>query len=195
LRTREVKQYDSVLQVLAEPGCPICALLKNLQTKLVQQGDVSEFLHLCNAHAWAIAAVRETESAARIFLSLIENRSAQAHHECSICLRLEQEQILRTQEFVAVLGRKPVLEWIAKHGVVCLPHGNRLRADAPTPARNLIDRLLEKRRSELKNALSQLLNDVSHGGSQHGGLLGRVAEYLVAQRGVFLLRSLYSPKD
>lgn len=193
MRTREVKQYDSVLQVLGEPGCPICALLKNLQTKLVQEGDVSEFLHLCNAHAWAIAAVRETESAARIFLSLIETCSAQAHHECSICLRLEQEQILRTQEFVAALGRKSVLEWIAKHGVVCLPHGARLRTEAPTPARNLIDRLLEKRTSELKSALSQLLDDVSHG-AQHGGLLGRVAEHLVAQRGISLARSSRIPE-
>lgn len=74
MRAHEVKTYESVLQLLREPGCPICAFLKNVQTKLVQEGDAADFVHLCNAHAWAVAAVREMEAAARIFLSLLETR-------------------------------------------------------------------------------------------------------------------------
>jgi hypothetical protein len=186
MRTHEVKPYESVLQALSEPGCPICAFLKNVQTKLVQEGDAGEFVQLCNAHAWAIAAVCQTATAAQIFLSLLESRSAHASHECSICLRLEQEEVLRTQELISALGRRPVLDWMKKQGVLCLPHGLRLRTEAPVAVHDLIDLVLGRRASELRHALARLLADASHGDSQHGGVLGRVAEYLAAQRGISL---------
>jgi len=195
VRAHEIKQYDSVLQALGEPGCPICVLLKNLQTKLVQEGDITEFLYLCNAHAWAIAAVRKTESATRIFLSLLEHLPDTPRHECSICIRLEQEQILRTQELIAGLERKSVLEWISKQGTVCLPHGVGLRSEAPAPVRKIIDQLLERRTSELKAALRHLLRDLSPESNQHSGLLGRAAEYLVSQRGVSLGWNLNKEQD
>lgn len=185
MRAHDVKNYDSVLQLLSEPGCPICAFLKNMQTKLVQEGDVAELIRLCNAHAWAIAAVRETETAAEVFLSLLETRSTYASHECSICLRLEQEEILRTQELIAALDRRSVLLWIEKQGVLCLPHGLRIRSEAPIPVQKLIDDILDSRAAQLGAALRMLLNS-SGSDTQRGGLLGRVAEYLVAQRGISL---------
>jgi hypothetical protein len=194
LRAHEVKNYDSVLQLLSEPGCPICAFLKNVQAKLVQEGDVAEVVRLCNAHAWAIAAVRETETAAQVFLSLLETCSTYASHECSICLRLDQEEILRTQELIAALDRRSVLEWIKKHGVLCVPHGLRIRTEAPVPAQKLIDQILERRAGQLETALRLLLNS-SRSDSQHGGLLGRVAEYLVAQRGIALGHMAHSMED
>lgn len=184
MRTHEIKAYDSVLEALSEPGCPICAFLKNVQTKLLQEASVGEFLQLCNVHAWAIAAVRETNSAAEIFLSLLEDRSQRGNRECSICLRLEEEEGLRTRELLASFHRRSVADWVKKHGVLCLPHGSRLKAEAPVLARGLIDLVLERRLLELRTALTLLTGEGAQGGSGQSGLLGRAAEYLVAQRGL-----------
>ncbi len=190
MRAHRIKASQSVLQMLSEHGCPICAFLKNVQTKLVQDGDVTDFSQLCNAHAWAVAAVRQTETAARIFLALLEARPAEGKHECSICLRLEQEEIFRLHELIVALDGRQALDWVKAHGVFCLPHGLRLRTEAPLAVRALIDEILDRRASELQSALTRLLADASQGISEHGGVLGRAAEYLVAQRGISLGRSV-----
>ena len=189
MRAHEIKHFDSVLQALSEPGCPLCVFLKNVQTRLVQEGQSSDFIRLCNAHAWAVAAVRETRTAAQIFLSLLEGRSSIDTHECSICLRLAQEEILRTRELLASLERRSVLEWITKQGIICFPHGRRLRSEASAPALALIEQLLDRTALELETELRQLLREASRSGSQQSGLLGRAAEYLVAQRGISLTRA------
>lgn len=121
-----------------------------------------------------------------MFLSLLEARSAYGTHECSICLRLEQEEVLRTQELIAAFGRRSVLDWMKKQGVLCLPHGLRMRAQAPVSIRALIDQVLERRASELRSALTYLVDEEAPGDSQHSGVLGRVAEFLAAQRGISL---------
>ena len=189
MRAHEVKAYDSVLQVLSGEGCPICAFLKNVQTKLVQEGDIAGFVSLCNAHAWAMAAVRQTETAARVFLALLEARSAPGSHECSICLHLEQEEVLRIQELIGALDRKSVLNWLRSHGALCLPHGLRLKEYAPITLRGLFDGLLDRRASELQQALKGLAGGATPGNSGQSGVLGRAAEYWVAQRGILLGRS------
>lgn len=194
MRVHEVKAYDSVLQVMSEHGCPICAFLRNVQTKLVQEGDIAEFVQLCNAHAWAVAAVRQTGTAARVFVALLEGRSTYGSHECSICLRLEQEEVLRTQEMLAALGRKSVQDWVRKHGAFCLPHGLRLKTKASIFARGLIDQVLDRKASELHNGLTALVGDSARGLGEHGGVLGRAAEYLVAQRGISLWHPAHSPE-
>lgn len=191
MRANEIKQYNSILQTLSEPGCPLCAFLKNVQAKLLQEGDAEGFMHLCNAHTWAVAAVRQTATAARIFVSLLETRRAHGPHPCSICLRLEQEEVLRTQELIAAFARRSVLDWMRKQGVLCVPHGWRLRAEAPAALHAMINEVLEKRASELRKALEDLLAEAAHGESQHGGVLGRVAEYLAAQRGISLHRIMF----
>lgn len=195
MRAHEVKEYDSVLQALSEPGCPICAFLKNAQTKFLQEESTNEIRQLCNAHAWGVAAVRQTETAAKIFLSLLEARSDDGTRECSICLHLEQEEILRIQELISTLPRRPVVDWMKKHGVLCLPHGSRLREEAPVSAHALIDLVLERRISELRTALTHLISEAAHGSAGQSGALGRAAEYLVAQRGLSLMRHRTEPAN
>jgi hypothetical protein len=88
MRTHEIKEYDSVLQTLGEPGCPICTFLKNVQTRLLQAEAPDQIFTLCNFHTWGIAAVRHAEDAAKIFLSLIDSPFDHENRKCSICLRL-----------------------------------------------------------------------------------------------------------
>ena len=189
MKAHEIRQYESVLQTLGEQSCPICAFLKNVQTRLLQEGDAEEFVQLCNAHTWAVAAVRETETATQIFLSLLESRSDYGSHECSICLRLEQEEVLRTSELITAFGRRSVLEWMKKQAVLCLPHGLRLRNQAPIGLRALIDQVLDRRAAELRATLTRLTAEAARGESRRCGVLGRVAEYLTAQRGISLMHA------
>jgi hypothetical protein len=186
MRTHAVKDYDSVLQVLSEPGCPICAFLRNVQTRLLQRGEIEEFVMLCNPHAWALAAVRDSATAAPIFHALMRQSSQPEHRECSVCIRLDQEETLRSQELLASLGRRRVLEWVQRKGILCLPHGMKMLEDASEPGRVLINTILDSRRRELEKALGQLMIGAGHSDSEHGGVLGRAAEYLVSQRGISL---------
>ena len=186
MRAHAVKVYESVLQVLSEPGCPICAFLKNVQTKLLQDGEIEEFVTLCNPHAWALAAVRDSAAAAPIFHALIRQRTQPEHRECSVCIRLGQEETLRTEELLASLGRRHVLEWIERKGVLCLPHGTKMQEDAPESVRTLIDTILNRRQQELEASLRAFMSGTGHRDSEHGGVLGKTAEYLVSQRGISL---------
>ena len=183
MRAHAVRGYESIVQVLGEPGCPICAFLKNVQSKLVQEPRLDETVALCNYHAWAIAAVGERAQAAKIFLSLIENNCRGEHRECSVCIRLEQEETLRTQELLASLDQHHVLEWIEKRGVLCIPHAFRMLDDASEARRVLIDRVLDRSRHSLARLLRECIAEPKRD-SEHAGVLGKAAEYLVSQRGV-----------
>jgi hypothetical protein len=184
MRAHAIKDYASVLQVLGEPGCPICAFLRNVQARLLQEGEVEEFVMLCNPHAWALAAVRDSAAAAPILHALIRRSSQPEHRECSVCIRLDQEETLRTQELLASLERRHVLEWIERKGVLCLPHGTTMREDASESARALIDSILSRRQKELERALKEFMSGTSRSDSEHAGVLGQAAEYLVSQRGI-----------
>jgi hypothetical protein len=190
MRAHAIRDYESILQVLSESGCPICAFLRNVQAKLLQEGEIEEFVTLCNSHAWALAAVRDSAAAAPIFHALIRQRSQSEHRECSVCIRLGQEETLRIQELLTSLGRRHVLEWIEQKGVLCLPHGTRMREDASESGRTLIDSILSRRHQELEKALGELMSGAGRGDSEHGGVLGKAAEYLVSQRGISLRPAL-----
>ena len=183
MRAHAIKGYDSIVQVLSEPGCPICAFLKNVQSQLVQESQLDEVVALCNHHAWAITAVREKVQAAKIFLALIERSSQEEHRECSICIRLEQEETLRIQELLANLNQRHVLEWIDKRGSLCIPHALRMHEAASKAGRALIDRILDRRRNALEAMLCECIAEVGRD-SDHAGALGQAAEYLVSQRGI-----------
>lgn len=188
MRTHEIKEYDSVSQTLGEPGCPICTFLKNVQTKLLQTETPDQVFVLCNFHAWGIAAVRQAEDAAKIFLSLIDSPFDHENRRCSICLRLEQEETFRVRELIAKLSSRSVAGWLSKHGVLCIPHGLRLRAEAPESVRDLVNAVVSRTSREMRAALTSLIAEAAQGSTGHSGLLGRAAEYLVAQRGISLVR-------
>lgn len=103
--------------------------------------------------------------------------------ECSICLRLEQEETFRIQELAAYLSSSSVAGWVSKQGVLCHPHGWKLRGKAPASARDLIDAVIGRTRQGMRSALDRLIREGGHGSTGQNGILGRAAEYLVAQRG------------
>ena len=187
MRAHAVKHYESVIQVLNEPGCPICTFVKNVQSRLLQEGEVGGFTGICNTHAWALAAVRRSAAAAQIFLSLIEQKLKPEQHECAVCIRLDQEETLRIQELLASFKRRHVVEWTEKRGVFCLPHGLKLREEAAEHERGMIEAAIRRTGADLEAGLREFVRDQTDGGeTTHGGVLGKAAEYLVGQRGICL---------
>jgi hypothetical protein len=56
MRTNKVLNYESILQVLGEAGCPFCRFMKNFQSALLQDPREKDIRHLCNFHTWGLAA-------------------------------------------------------------------------------------------------------------------------------------------
>jgi hypothetical protein len=187
MRAHVVTEYDSVLDVLNEPGCPICVFLRNAQADLVQNTEISDDPWLCNFHGWSIAAVRDTGSAARILLSALDNRpvsSQLAGRECVICTQLHPLEDLALTDLRSSERQGTVHSWLKAGGAFCVIHGAKVKANAPLRLAALVDEADARKRRELKTALGLLLSKSKHHQLEHSGLLGRVAEYLVSQRGL-----------
>ena len=62
---RTLVVYQSILEVLQEPGCPFCRFLKEYQATRLQN-HLKESIHrLCNFHTWGLAAVQNALAAAQ----------------------------------------------------------------------------------------------------------------------------------
>ena len=58
--------YQSILEVLQEPGCPFCRFLKEYQAARLQHHSEQDIHHLCNFHTWGLAAVQNALTAAEV---------------------------------------------------------------------------------------------------------------------------------
>ncbi len=66
----------------------------------------------------------------------------------------------------------------------CLTHGAHLRELAPPKLHPLIDEVMQQSIRKSQADLENVLNRTEAGRGTGGGVLGRVAEVLVAQRGL-----------
>jgi hypothetical protein len=177
--------YQSILDVLQEPGCPFCRFLKEFQAALLQKHSEEDIHHLCNFHAWGLAAVQNAPTAAHVFLKLLDEPPppSSADVGCDICREVLAEEDLRIREFVSCLTRTVVSHWLKTAAVLCIPHGIKLRQQVPLLLTARIDTIIGNYRQLLTQELLQLSaeREVDRTG---WGTLGRVAEFLVAQRGI-----------
>lgn len=182
MRPRQIKQYDSIWDAFESPGCPICEFLRNLQTQLLQAENGGDINALCNGHAWAVAAVTDTASAARVFISLLGPQSEGGpdlqKQECTMCARLVQEEATLLSQLTE--RQNALTKWLRTNSTLCLPHARELRKRLPLLLGGLVDSAVQRRQRELRSALQQLI--ASADAHQHSGVLGRVAELLVGQR-------------
>jgi len=182
---KQLVTHESILQVLPEPGCPFCRFLKEFQTVHLQYQGEKEIRHLCNFHAWGLAAVQDAPSAAQVFLKLLEEPATVSNEDsgCDICREVLAEEERRIREFVSCLAREDVSHWLRTEAVLCIPHGIKLRRKVPIVLATRIDAMIESYRRRLAQELLQLSKEpeVDRVG---WGSLGRTAEFLVAQRGL-----------
>jgi hypothetical protein len=102
---------------------------------------------------------------------------------CDICKEVFAEEDLRIREFVSSIARPSVSHWLRTSGVLCIPHGTKLRRQIPIVHTSRVDTIIEHYREQLTQEL-ELLRDEPEQDRAGWGALGRAAEFLVSQRGL-----------
>jgi hypothetical protein len=182
---RQLVAYQSILQVLHEPGCPVCRFLKEYQAARLQKRSDSETHRLCNFHAWGLAAVQDAPAAAQAFIGILSQPELNVNgtQACDLCNEVTAEEDLRIRELATCLHRPAVADWLRQEAVLCIPHAAKLRHQVPLALASRIDAVVQYHRQQLKEELDQLRREP--GMDRNGwGALGRTAELLVSQRGL-----------
>jgi hypothetical protein len=183
----------SVNQALAKGACPICGMLKDFQWTLAASVRPQADLRLCNFHAWALARSRggsperstPGESVTSVFLEMLKGLPRKVNSgDCVLCHRVREEEMTRLRELAQQFQGAIFVQWMKSHGTLCLDHAGKLKEFVPLRHRRLIDAVVERNRVELYQELEAFREQLKHGVHEGGGLLGRVAEFLVGQRGL-----------
>lgn len=87
-------------------------------------------------------------------------------------------------ELVTQMERSSFREWMLPQGCFCRKHGEQISTLAPPHLRAAIASILERYSRELGEELEDYLKHLEHRDRSGGGVLGRAAEFLVAQRGI-----------
>jgi hypothetical protein len=177
-----------ISSIVAKGTCPICAALKEFQSDFVKTLRARECVRVCNLHAWVIANSAPAESVATIFLESIRNPhwapSPPNPGQCDFCKRMETEKQTRINEILEALGRPGLRSWLHEHGILCLRHGRELVGRLPEALQKTFEEAMSRKARELERELQEFLQHAKAGDHTGGGVLGRAAEYLVAQRGI-----------
>lgn len=183
MKATKVKNYESILQVLGEPGCPFCTYMKNFQASLMQEPGQKQIQHLCNFHTWGIAASQRVLPAVHIFLELMAKPPGAQFFACDLCTLLQVEEDRRIREFLGCVQHKLVAQWLRSQAVLCLIHGIKLKQSASPVLASAIDTIVERHRNQLIETLNRILDEYRPDNPQWGAL-GHTAEFLVSQRGL-----------
>jgi len=185
---------NSVSQALAKGACPICAVLKDYQWTLATTMQPSTNLRLCNFHCWSLARSRGSglsrstpgETATRVFLEMLQEplTGKVPSEDCDLCHRVSNEETVRLRELGKKFQSTVFSQWMANEGILCVDHGRKLKEFAPLKFRKAIDDIIGRTRAELQEELEAFQEQLKDGNHEGGGLLGRVAEFLVGQRGL-----------
>jgi len=179
---------STVLQALAKGVCPICTLVRAYQNELIEQMTPQGATRFCNFHAWAIAASAPATSAAYVFVAMLKDHremlKAGGIQDCDLCTSVRAHEIERLKEFERDMQRERFADWIQNYGTVCRWHGEELQSMLPSSQAQAIKKLLAANERELQEALVIFARKARHGGHAGGGILGKAAEFLVAQRGI-----------
>jgi hypothetical protein len=177
--------YESILEVLQEPGCPFCRFLKEYQAARLQNRPEIETHCLCSFHTWGLAAVQNALTAAQVFIKLVDEPVPISKEvtACDICNEIVAEEDRRIREFVGCINRTDVSDWLRANAIFCIPHGIKLRRQVQPMIAARIDVIIENCRQQLTQEL-QSLRDKPESERPGWGALGRAAEFLVSQRGL-----------
>jgi hypothetical protein len=184
MRASKIMNYESILQVLGETGCPFCRFMKNFQAALLQNPAEKNIHHLCNFHTWGLAATQRAPSAADLFLNLLAHPpDVSPASPCDVCVFLQEEEDRRVREFIDYAQHKLVVQWLRSQPVLCITHGTKLKREASPVLTSAISAVMESFRKQLVEELLRL-RDQYQPDTAKWGVLGHAAEFLVSQRGL-----------
>jgi hypothetical protein len=171
----------------AQGACVVCTVLRHHQTRLVEVRGVPKASHLCNHHAWLLARSAPAALAAEIYTQVLDARRKQGVRSagvCAFCADLRREETARVSELVEQVKMPSFAEWMRRSGTLCLWHAQQLSNRLPTKERALVEEVLARTAEELDMDLRKYAVQARHGQHAGSGVLGRVAEFLVCQRGI-----------
>jgi len=102
---------------------------------------------------------------------------------CTIGTLLQEEEDLRIREFIGYSEQKLVAQWLRTQAVLCMVHGAKLKHGAPPIVVSAINSIMERCRRRLAEDLTRQRSEYLPD-TERWGVLGRAAEFLVAQRGL-----------
>lgn len=193
MKTATSMSAASVSQALTKGTCPICAILKDFQWTLAETTEPQPDLRLCNFHVWALARSRDKlsrstpgETVTGVFLEILKGplTSKASSEECMLCHRVLAEEVARLRELAQRFQSAMFVQWMTAQGSLCMDHAPKLKEFVPLRLRPAIDEIVERNRVELERELGVFREQLRHGVHEGGGILGRVAEFLVGQRGL-----------
>jgi hypothetical protein len=168
--------------------CSVCAALKIFQDGLLGSPRILDFAHLCHQHTWALAQSGPGRLAAESFLRALRVVKASPQlgraSDCNLCKCIREEESARVDVLADELTRPAVLERMRKQGTICARHAHALSERVPAHLRMDVAAILERTTLEITNELEMFLDHAKTGIHRGGGVLGRAAEFLVAQRGI-----------
>jgi hypothetical protein len=174
-------------EAAAHGACLVCTALRHHQTRLTEVTGLSKASHLCNHHAWLLARSAPAALATEIYMHVLEARRRQGDcpaRVCAFCADLRREEAVRLNELVEQLKMPSFAAWMRRNGTLCLWHAHQLSHRLPTKERALVEEVLARTAEELDVDLQKCALQARHGQHAGSGVLGRVAEFLVCQRGI-----------
>jgi hypothetical protein len=176
-----------VTEAAAHGACLVCTVLRHHQTRLVEVTGLPKASHLCNHHAWLLARSAPATLATEIYTQVLDARrrqGARSARVCAFCADLRREEAVRLDELVEQVKMPSFAEWMRRSGTLCLWHAHQLSHRLPTKERALVEEVLARTAEELDVDLGKCAVQARHGQHAGSGVLGRVAEFLVCQRGI-----------
>jgi len=170
--------------------CMICRGLKEFQSGRMFNPNHQALRSLCNLHAWLLAKTAEAGTVAEVLLQMLAYALKEdwTGDDCGVCALMAEEEERRLRDFVQKLGKPESLLRLRQRGGLCIPHARKLFDRIPNSLRNEIISALQERVVELRRELTTLSRSAKAGETIHPGLLGRAAEFLVANRGLDIKR-------
>jgi hypothetical protein len=177
-----------ITSIVARSSCPICTALREFQNDLLKHLTPDDCERFCNTHAWVVANSAPAESVATIFLRAIASSewrpAAPVPDQCDLCMKMHEEKERRLNEIAEQLHDPKLRSWLHDYGVLCSRHGREVKAKLPEDLQGSIQELMKRNGGEIVEILGDFLQQVKKGSHAGGGVLGRAAEFLVAQRGI-----------
>ena len=177
-----------ITTIVARSSCPICTALREFQSNLIKHLAPEDCRHFCNAHAWVAANGTPAEAIATIFLKAITDPewtpASPVPEQCDVCRKMHKEKERRLDEIAEQFREPRSRSWLHDYGMLCSRHGRELVLKLPENSRKSLQELMTRNTAEIAEILEDFLQEVKKGSHAGGGVLGRAAEFLVAQRGI-----------
>jgi hypothetical protein len=186
MRTENAAERLPITKIAVKGSCPICGAVKHFQEALLETLQPEGHTRLCNFHAWSLAKSAPAEVAASVLLDALRAREwdASRPRSCVACEKVHEEEGSRLKEITSEFESSTINGWLQQHARFCIRHMRELKSRVPQPLQKMIEDLRIKSASELEEELEEFLRQAKQGNHAGAGVLGRTAEYLVAQRGI-----------